>query len=52
MADDAGGLSPGLPAFVNAVVAFVPRQGATPESMLLSLQEIEREYRPQAEESA
>ncbi len=35
---------PGSPAFVNAVVAFVPRQGATPESMLLSLQEIEREY--------
>ena len=34
----------GSPAFVNAVVAFVPRRGATPESVLASLQEIEREF--------
>ena len=33
----------GSPAFVNAVVAFVPRRGATPESVLTSLQEIEKE---------
>jgi len=35
---------PGSPVFVNAVVAFVPRRGATPESVLASLQEIEREF--------
>ena len=35
---------PGSPGFVNAVVAFVPRQGATPESALARLQQIEREF--------
>ncbi len=35
---------PGSPPFVNAVVAFVPRRGATPESVLASLQEIEKEF--------
>jgi 2-amino-4-hydroxy-6-hydroxymethyldihydropteridine diphosphokinase len=30
--------------FVNAVVAFVPRRGATPESLLAGLQQIEKEY--------
>jgi 2-amino-4-hydroxy-6-hydroxymethyldihydropteridine diphosphokinase len=34
----------GSPVFVNAVVAFVPRRGATPESVLASLQEIEKEF--------
>jgi 2-amino-4-hydroxy-6-hydroxymethyldihydropteridine diphosphokinase len=34
----------GSPAFVNAVVAFVPRPGATPESVLAALQEIEKEF--------
>jgi 2-amino-4-hydroxy-6-hydroxymethyldihydropteridine diphosphokinase len=34
----------GSPAFVNAVVAFVPRRGATPESVLATLQEIEKEF--------
>ena len=34
----------GSPAFINAVVAFVPRPGATPESVLDSLQEIEKEF--------
>ena len=34
----------GSPAFVNAVVAFVPRRGATPESVLASLQEIEKMF--------
>lgn len=34
----------GSPVFVNAVVAFVPWRGATPESMLACLQEIEREF--------
>ena len=34
----------GSPVFVNAVVAFVPRCGATPESVLAGLQEIEREF--------
>jgi len=34
----------GSPVFVNAVVAFVPRVGATPESVLASLQEIEKEF--------
>ena len=32
------------PVFVNAVVAFVPRRRATPESVLASLQEIEKEF--------
>jgi 2-amino-4-hydroxy-6-hydroxymethyldihydropteridine diphosphokinase len=34
----------GSPLFVNAVVAFVPRRGATPESVLASLKEIEKEF--------
>ena len=34
----------GSQSFVNAVVAFVPRPGATPESVLAGLQEIEQEY--------
>lgn len=34
----------GSPVFVNAVVALVPRRGATPESVLGSLQRIEREF--------
>jgi 2-amino-4-hydroxy-6-hydroxymethyldihydropteridine diphosphokinase len=34
----------GSPVFVNAVVAFVPRRGATPESVLTKLQEIEKEF--------
>ena len=34
----------GSPVFVNAVVAFVPRRGATPKSVLASLQEIEKEF--------
>jgi len=34
----------GSPLFVNAVVAFVPPRGATPESVLASLQEIEKEF--------
>jgi 2-amino-4-hydroxy-6-hydroxymethyldihydropteridine diphosphokinase len=34
----------GSPDFVNAVVAFVPRRAATPESVLASLQEIEKEF--------
>ena len=34
----------GSPVFVNAVVAFVPRRGTTPESVLASLQEIEKEF--------
>jgi 2-amino-4-hydroxy-6-hydroxymethyldihydropteridine diphosphokinase len=34
----------GSPVFVNAVVAFVPRRGATSESVLASLQEIEKEF--------
>ncbi len=34
---------PGSPPFVNAVVALTPRAGETPESLLVELQEIERE---------
>ena len=34
----------GSPAFVNAVVAFVPRRGASPESVLAALKEIEKEF--------
>jgi 2-amino-4-hydroxy-6-hydroxymethyldihydropteridine diphosphokinase len=34
----------GSPAFVNAVVAFVPRRGATPESVLARLLEIEKAF--------
>ena len=35
---------PDSPVFVNAVVAFVPRRGATPESVLARLREIEHEF--------
>jgi 2-amino-4-hydroxy-6-hydroxymethyldihydropteridine diphosphokinase len=34
----------GSPLFVNSVVAFVPRRGATPESVLTGLQEVEKEF--------
>jgi len=34
----------GSPAFVNAVVAFVPRRGLRPESLLACLQKIEKEF--------
>ena len=34
----------GSPTFVNAVVAFVPRRGATPESVLARLQELEKTF--------
>ncbi len=34
----------GSPTFVNAVVALVPRRGATPESVLADLQELERGF--------
>ena len=34
----------GSPVFVNAVVALLPQRGATPESVLASLQEIEKEF--------
>ncbi|MGA2866058.1 MAG: 2-amino-4-hydroxy-6-hydroxymethyldihydropteridine diphosphokinase [Verrucomicrobiota bacterium] len=35
---------PGSPPFVNAVVAFRPRPGDTPESLLARLQQLEREF--------
>ena len=35
---------PGSPPFVNAVVGLTPRDGETPESLLIQLQEIEREF--------
>lgn len=35
---------PGSPAFVNAVVAFQPRLGETPESLLVKLQALEKEF--------
>lgn len=35
---------PGSPPFVNAAVGLKPRPGETPESLLLRLQEIEREF--------
>ena len=35
---------PGSPRFVNAVVALQPRAEQTPESLLLALQEIERDF--------
>jgi septum formation protein len=35
---------PGSPPFINAVVAFVPRKGETPESLLARLQRIEKEF--------
>ena len=35
---------PGSPPFVNAVVALVPREGETPESLLAELQMLEKEF--------
>jgi 2-amino-4-hydroxy-6-hydroxymethyldihydropteridine diphosphokinase len=35
---------PGSPAFVNAVAAFRPRAGETPESLLAKLQALEKEF--------
>jgi 2-amino-4-hydroxy-6-hydroxymethyldihydropteridine diphosphokinase len=35
---------PGSPNFVNAVVAFEPRAGETPESLLKKLQVLEKEF--------
>jgi 2-amino-4-hydroxy-6-hydroxymethyldihydropteridine diphosphokinase len=35
---------PGSPTFVNAVVGLVPRVGETPESLLVKLQALEREF--------
>ncbi len=35
---------PGSPMFVNAVVALTPRAGATPESLLVKLQALEKEF--------
>ncbi len=35
---------PGSPLFLNAVVGLVPRGSATPESLLLDLQQIERDF--------
>ncbi len=35
---------PGSPMFVNAVVGLMPRTGETPESLLLKLQTLEKEF--------
>lgn len=35
---------PGSPMFVNAVVALTPRAGETPESLILKLQALEKEF--------
>jgi 2-amino-4-hydroxy-6-hydroxymethyldihydropteridine diphosphokinase len=35
---------PGSPIFLNAVVGLMPRTGETPESLLLKLQTLEREF--------
>ena len=35
---------PGSPNFLNAVVAFVPQKGETPESLLQKLRELEKEF--------
>ncbi|MBM3832440.1 MAG: 2-amino-4-hydroxy-6-hydroxymethyldihydropteridine diphosphokinase [Verrucomicrobia bacterium] len=35
---------PGSPDFLNAAVAFVPRAAETPESLLVKLQDLEREF--------
>jgi 2-amino-4-hydroxy-6-hydroxymethyldihydropteridine diphosphokinase len=35
---------PGSPLFLNAVVAFTPRDGETPETLLEHLQSLEREF--------
>jgi 2-amino-4-hydroxy-6-hydroxymethyldihydropteridine diphosphokinase len=34
----------GSPPFINAVVAFHPREGETPETLLIRFQELEREF--------
>jgi 2-amino-4-hydroxy-6-hydroxymethyldihydropteridine diphosphokinase len=35
---------PGSPRFLNAVVGLVPRKGETPETLLVKLQGLEREF--------
>ena len=35
---------PGSPKFLNAVVAFIPRAGESPESLLAKLQEMEKAF--------
>lgn len=35
---------PGSPTFVNAVAGFLPRAGETPESLLVKLQAMEKEF--------
>lgn len=35
---------PGSPKFLNAVVAFIPQKGETPESLLAKLQELETTF--------
>jgi 2-amino-4-hydroxy-6-hydroxymethyldihydropteridine diphosphokinase len=35
---------PGSPKFLNAVVAFIPQKGETPESLLAKLQELEKVF--------
>lgn len=35
---------PGSPSFVNAVVGLVPREGETPETLLMKLQQLEKEF--------
>ena len=35
---------PGSPKFLNAVVAFVPQRGETPESLLKKLQDLEKSF--------
>jgi 2-amino-4-hydroxy-6-hydroxymethyldihydropteridine diphosphokinase len=38
------GCPPGSPPFINAAVAFKPRAGETPESLLVKLQALETEF--------
>ncbi len=35
---------PGSPKFVNAIVGLVPQKGETPESLLVKLRELEKEF--------
>jgi 2-amino-4-hydroxy-6-hydroxymethyldihydropteridine diphosphokinase len=35
---------PGSPAFLNAVVAFIPQKGESPESLLAKMQELEKVF--------
>jgi 2-amino-4-hydroxy-6-hydroxymethyldihydropteridine diphosphokinase len=35
---------PGSPKFINAIVGLVPKKAETPESLLLKLQEIEKQF--------